>query len=187
MRSFGRPRVLVVDDEDRIRTASERALLRAGYDVAHSGSGVEAGGLVARESFDAVLLDVRMPGLDGPAALERFRQLDPDAPCVVMSAYADFDAVVALLRAGACEFLPKPFDATGIVAAVDRALATSHLQVDSALLAAAHTIFSSLDAAEITRRVLDVLRSLLQATPATLPPERAGEAAARIGALRDPV
>lgn len=168
MRSFGRPRVLVVDDEEKIRVACERALVRGGYDVVHSGGGEEAMALLERDSFDAVLLDVRMPGIDGPQLLSRFRRHDPDAPCIVMSAYADFDAVVELLRDGACEFVHKPFDATGIVAAIDRALTTTHLQVDSALLAATQTIFSSLDPDEIIRRVLGVVRSLLSATPAVI-------------------
>lgn len=168
MRSFGRPRVLVVDDEEKIRLACERALVRAGYEVTHSPGGEDALSLVERLSFDAVLLDVRMPGIDGPELLQRFRKHDPDAPCIVMSAYADFDAVVELLRNGAREFVHKPFDMHGIIAALDRALATTHLQVDSALLAATQTIFSSLDPDEIIRRVLNVLRSLVAASPSLI-------------------
>jgi len=144
LRSFGRPRVLVVDDEEKIRLACERALVRAGYEVTHSPGGEDALGLVERQSFDAVLLDVRMPGIDGPELLQRFRKHDPDAPCIVMSAYADFDAVVELLRNGAREFVHKPFDMHGIIAAIDRALATTHLQVDSALLAELPEIRASL-------------------------------------------
>ena len=184
MRSFGRPRVLVVDDEEKIRLACERALVRGGYDVVHSSGGQEALGLLERDSFDAVLLDVRMPGIDGPSLLARFRRSDPDAPCIVMSAYADFDAVVELLREGACEFVHKPFDATGIVAAIDRALATTHLQVDSALLAATQTIFSSLDPDEIIRRVLGVLRSLLGGVPAAIVTSGDGASAHRLAEER---
>src|SRR5262249_23972496 len=112
---------------------------------------------------------------------------DPDAPCLVMSAYADFDAIVELLRQGAREFVHKPFDGPAIVAAVDRALATSHLQVDSALLAATQTIFSSLDPGEIIRRVLGVLRSLLSATAAAVVADGDGALAHRLGPDADSV
>jgi signal transduction histidine kinase/CheY-like chemotaxis protein len=181
MRAFGRPRILVVDDEQKIRQACERALVRGGYDVVKAAGGEDALALLERESFDAVLVDVRMPGIDGPELLARCRRHDPDAPCVIMSAYADFDAVVELLRQGAREFVHKPFDANGLVTAVDRALATTHLQVDSALLAATQTIFSSLDSTETLRRVLGVVKTLVRATPAAFVMTEGGAVVHRLG------
>jgi signal transduction histidine kinase/CheY-like chemotaxis protein len=160
--------VLIVDDEETVRLVCERSLTRAGYQPSVFASGREAIAAARRESFDVLVLDVRMPDLDGPRVLAELRGLDPDAPCLVISGYADFDAAVELLRQGANDFLRKPFDVNDLVAAVDRILASTHLKVDSALLAATQTIFSSLDAEAIIKRVLGVMRSLLHATPAVL-------------------
>jgi two-component system, NtrC family, sensor kinase len=186
----------------------ERALTRAGYEVHAVGSGVDAIAAAERESFDVFVLDVRMPDLEGPRVLQKLRALDPDAPCLVVSGYADFDAAVELMRLGASDFLRKPFDVASLVAAADRILASTHLKVDSALLAATQSIFHSLDADEIIRRVLGVVRSLLRASPAvvvlgenggqrvhhlspkgtvTTPPELRLPALARIAEGRDPV
>jgi signal transduction histidine kinase len=166
MRAPGRPRVLVCDDEETVRLICERALARAGLEPRVFGSGRAALEAAGRETFDAFVLDVRMPGIDGPRLLEELRTEDPDTPCLVISGYADFDAAVALLRGGATDFLRKPFDVADLVAGVRRALERRRLQVDSVLLAATPTIFSSLDAQTIVVRVLEVVRSLLRATPA---------------------
>jgi two-component system NtrC family sensor kinase len=164
MRSYGRPSVLIVDDEETVRAVCKRALTKAGYEPVAVATGREALAAVQRDSFDVFMIDVRMPDLDGPRLLSLLREHDPDTPCLVISGYADFDAAVACLRYGASDFVRKPFDIGTMVMAVDRVLASTHLKVDSALLAATQTIFSSLDSREITGRVLSVVRSLLKAS-----------------------
>jgi len=168
MRSYGRPSVLIVDDEETVRSVCTRALTKAGYEPIGVATGQEALAAVKRESFDVFMIDVRMPDLDGPRVLSILREHDPDTPCLVLSAYADFDAAVACMRHGASDFIRKPFDISSMVMAVDRALASTHLKVDSALLAATQTIFSSLDSREIMGRVLSVMRTLLKAEGAAL-------------------
>src|SRR6185295_11864911 len=145
MRSFGRPRVLVCDDEESVRDMCSRVMLHAGYDAFLVANGDAAVQAVRRESFDVALVDMRMPGMDGVAVLKAFREHDPDLPCVVISGYSAFDDAVECIRHGAVDFLKKPFDLETVVRAIDRAHASTHLKVDSALLAATQSIFSSLD------------------------------------------
>ncbi len=168
MRSYGRPSVLIVDDEETVRAVCIRALTKAGYEPVAVGTGQQALTAIQRDSFDVFMLDVRMPDLDGPRLLSLLREHDPDTPCLVISGYADFDAAVDCLRHGATDFIRKPFDIATMVMAVDRVLASTHLKVDSALLAATQTIFSSLDSREIMARVLSVVRSLLKASDAAI-------------------
>jgi len=168
MRSFGRPRVLVCDDEDTVREICARALRSAGYEMIATSSGGEAIAMARLGSFDVALVDVRLPDFDGPEVIARLHERDVDLPCVVMSAYASFDDAVKCLHHGAVDFVRKPFDLDTLVRAIDRAIATTHLKADSAVLAATRSIFALLDAREIGRRVLEVARSTLNASRASI-------------------
>jgi two-component system, NtrC family, sensor kinase len=168
MRSFGRPRVLVCDDEETVRAVCARALLSAGYDMIPAATGLEAIERARSGSFDAALVDVRLPDFDGPDVIARLHERDVDLPCVVMSGFASFDDAVKCLNHGAVGFVRKPFDLEGLVRAIDRAIATTHLKADSALLAATRSIFALLDAREIARRVLELARTTLHASQASI-------------------
>lgn len=166
MRSFGRPRVLVVDDEASVCLLCERALTNAGYLAETVQDGTQAIEAVRRGSFDVVTLDVRMPGMNGPEVLAVLREVDPDVPCVVISGYSSFEDAIECLRKGAVDFVRKPFDIETLVRAADRALTSTHLRADSALLAVTQSIFSSLSATELVPRLLRVVRSFLSADEA---------------------
>jgi C4-dicarboxylate-specific signal transduction histidine kinase/FixJ family two-component response regulator len=168
MRSYGRPRVLVCDDEETVREICARALRSAGYDMIATASGGEAIAVARLGSFDVALVDVRLPDFDGPEVIARLHERDVDLPCVVMSAYASFDDAVKCLHHGAVDFVRKPFDLDTLVRAIDRAIATTHLKADSAVLAATRSIFALLDAREIGRRVLEVARTTLNASRASI-------------------
>lgn len=168
MKSFGRARVLVCDDESTVRMVCERALSQAGYDAVAVATGLEAINAAKHESFDCILLDVRLPDMDGPEVLAALRETDPDAPCLVISGYSAFEDAIRCLRQGAADFVRKPFDLDTIVRAVDRVMQSSHLKVDAALLAASQSIFSSLEPREVAGRVLKLVLSHLRADEATL-------------------
>ncbi len=142
--------------------------MQAGYDVVAVGTGLEAVAAAKRDTFDVIVLDVRLPDMDGPEVLAALRDSDPDAPCLVISGHSAFEDAIRCLRNGATDYVRKPFDLETVVRAVDRVLASTHLKVDAALLAASQSIFSSLDAPEISRRVLRVIRSLLRADEASI-------------------
>ncbi|MBY0526136.1 MAG: sigma-54 dependent transcriptional regulator [Gemmataceae bacterium] len=119
------PHILIVDDEEAVCWVLRRACEQAGYSVAAAGSAEAAFEQARRQQPDAIILDVRLPGLDGIAALPRLRALAGNAPVIVMTAFADLHTAVRAVQAGACEYLPKPFDLTQALEAVARALRMS--------------------------------------------------------------
>ncbi|WP_337174185.1 sigma-54 dependent transcriptional regulator [Paludisphaera sp.] len=115
-------RVLIVDDEASICWAFGEYLGDLGHDVAVASSAEE--GLDAARSgpFDAVVLDVRLPGMDGLTAMPAFRERIGDAPIIVITAFGSLDTAVRAMEAGAFDYLVKPFDLDEAGAVVRRAL-----------------------------------------------------------------
>jgi len=102
-------RILVVDDEPPVRTALERALRLAGYDVALAGGGEQALREVAAAAPDAIVLDVLMPGVDGLEVCRRIRSAGDTTPILMLTARDAVSDRVAGLDAGADDYLVKPF------------------------------------------------------------------------------
>ena len=103
-------RILVADDEDSLRWVLEKGLRRVGYDVTAVADGEAAVRAFEQEPFDLVLLDVKMPGIDGLTALERLRAVRPDAYVVIMTAHGTMDTAIKAMQRGAYDYLTKPFD-----------------------------------------------------------------------------
>ena len=116
-------RILIVDDEPAIGWSLREMLSDEGHAVELAASVEE--GLETCERFapDAMLLDVRLPGRDGLAALPEFRAIVPEAPVVVMTAFGDLDTAVRAVHAGAFDYLVKPFDLDRVARVVAHALA----------------------------------------------------------------
>jgi two-component system nitrogen regulation response regulator GlnG len=117
--------VHVVDDEQAVCWALERALTREGYEVAVAASAEEEFALAARQRPDVILLDVRLPGLDGLSALGRLRELTHDAPVIIVTAFGNLATAVRAVEGGAFDYLAKPFDLGQALEAVARALQTA--------------------------------------------------------------
>ena len=101
-------RLLLVEDDERIRAAMRMALEREGHRVAEAASGEEAMRVFAREPADVVLVDLMLPGIDGFEVCRTLRR-SSDVPIIVVTARADSHDVVAGLEAGADDYLTKPF------------------------------------------------------------------------------
>ncbi len=114
--------ILIVDDEEAVCWSLHRALTREGYSVAVAASVESAFKLVNQQRPDVIVLDVRLPGLDGLSALPRFHQLAPDAAAIVVTAFGDLPTAVRAVEEGAFDYLPKPFDLSQALDAVGRAL-----------------------------------------------------------------
>src|ERR671936_234342 len=110
--------VLVVDDEEIMRDVLETLLSSEGYRVDLAKTGEEGLDAYTRRSYDAVLLDVSMPGIGGLRALEEFLKLDGDAIVVMITAYATFDTAIAAWEKGAFGCIRKPFQNEHIAATV---------------------------------------------------------------------
>lgn len=112
--------ILVVEDDPSLREAVCDTLLLAGKTVVSAPGGHEAMALLAGQSVSLVVSDVRMMPMDGIALLKEIRSQWPHLPVVLMTAYADVDRAVEAMRAGACDFLLKPFEPAALLAHIEK-------------------------------------------------------------------
>jgi DNA-binding NtrC family response regulator len=123
-------RILVVDDEALARASLAALLGREGYDVVVAGDGLQAEGLARARSFDLVLLDLRLPGMDGLSLLRRWRDL-PDAPAVIlMTAYGDSETAIEAMKDGAFDYITKPINYAEFQVLIRRALEHRQLRAE---------------------------------------------------------
>ncbi len=123
-------KVLVVDDEPDMRWLLAGVLRAEGFDVAAAEDGQAALEQISRHSPDVILLDLKMPVLDGIQVLERTKAMDPQLPVVIVTAYADLPSAVQAMRLGAYDYLTKPFEHDEIVFTVRRALEKRELEAE---------------------------------------------------------
>ncbi len=115
-------RILLVDDHKNIRILLNELLNGIGYRVLQAENGKEAMGLVEVGPIDLVMTDLKMPEMDGIELTRAIRRIRPDLPIIVYSAHRFIDTAPAALKAGANEYLAKPFLRTKIEQAVARLL-----------------------------------------------------------------
>jgi two-component system, NtrC family, nitrogen regulation response regulator GlnG len=120
--------ILVVDDEEAVCWSLERALKGEGHKVAVAASAETAFDLAKKQRPDAVVLDVRLPGLDGLSAMSRLRRLTHDAPTIVVTAFGNLGTAVRAVEEGAFDYLTKPFDLHHALETIKRALQRRALQ-----------------------------------------------------------
>jgi DNA-binding NtrC family response regulator len=125
MTSAAPPKILVVDDEINICRSVEKILVKVGIRVRTALNGQEALSLLAAETFDAVLTDLKMSRLGGMEVLQRAKEIDPRMPVIVMTGYASVSSAVEVMKLGAVDYLPKPFTPDEIRAVVRQALAAA--------------------------------------------------------------
>jgi two-component system response regulator PilR (NtrC family) len=101
--------ILVVDDEEIMREVLEALLTREGYDVKLAASGHEGLEIARGMPFDAAIVDVMMPGIDGIATLEELRRLDEDLAVIMITAFASVETAIAAMKRGAFDYITKPF------------------------------------------------------------------------------
>jgi len=111
-------RILVVEDEARIRNFLCRALANCGYDVSSASDGSAALELLEREAYDLVLLDLLLPGVDGFYVLRRLAEIRPSQEVLVLSALSDIESKVRCFELGAGDYVTKPFSFAELVARV---------------------------------------------------------------------
>lgn len=150
--------ILVVDDEHFFRRVIADPLRLTGYKVLEVADAAEVPGLLGRHQVTAVLTDLEMPGISGLELLGQLRNLDPDLPVAVISAHSDFFLAQEALRAGAFDYLLKPFTDKELLASVNRLVEAGRMRK------AAH-----INQAEAERRLIDLvlLRELAETASGT--------------------
>ncbi|KZY31004.1 MULTISPECIES: nitrogen regulation protein NR(I) [unclassified Oleiphilus] len=128
-----KPLVWIIDDDRSIRWVLEKALAKEDYELRSFESGEGVVERLSSESPDAIISDIRMPGIDGLALLEKIQANNlhrgvPAVPVIIMTAHSDLDSAVSSYQSGAFDYLPKPFDLDDAVALIKRAIAHSQEQ-----------------------------------------------------------
>ncbi len=121
-------KILIVDDERLIRQSLEKALAGQGYAVFSAENGKTALHLLEEESPDLVLLDLKLPDINGIEVLKRLRELDKNLPVLLITAYGSIDTAIQAIRLGAYDYITKPFDLEAILLPVNNALEASRLK-----------------------------------------------------------
>jgi len=121
--------VLVIEDEEKLRRVVELQLKTAGYDVEQAGSAEEAMKLADRA--DVILTDLRLPGMSGLEMLQQLRSEDSHKPVIVMTAFGSIETAVEAMKAGAVDFLPKPFSLDHLMTVVNKALEVRSLREEN--------------------------------------------------------
>jgi len=103
-------KILIVDDDEGLIHFLRRFFAKEGYDVRDCGNGQAALDLIAGEPFDLILLDYKMPGLNGLDTLREVRRSQVKTPVIIMTAYGTTDTAIEAMKLGAYDYLPKPFD-----------------------------------------------------------------------------
>jgi DNA-binding NtrC family response regulator len=111
-------KILVIDDETIVRTSCERTLTPEGYEVISVSGGQEGIEYLQNQSFGLVLLDLKMPDIDGIEVLTRIKKEWPDTKVIMITGYSTVDTAVQALRYGAYNFIEKPFTPDSLLNAV---------------------------------------------------------------------
>ena len=126
--------LLIVDDELPQLQALSSTLMEAGYSVKEVSSPIDALNALDRGKYDLMLTDLQMPGMDGIAMLKEARSRDEDLMVIVMTGHGTIDIAVEAMKAGAVDFILKPFKLKEIIPLIERALSLRRLRLENAEL-----------------------------------------------------
>ena len=135
-----RKKILLVDDSETSLLMSRMILSKANYDIVVAKNGADGVDRAVAERPDLVLLDLRLPDINGIEVLKRVREIDKNLPVLIFTAYGSIDTAIAAIRLGAYDYLNKPFDLDTMLLSVRQALEASHLKKEVAFLRTRETV-----------------------------------------------
>ncbi len=115
-------KILVIDDEDIVRTSCSRTLVPEGYEVSLAKNGVEGLKMAGEDRFDLVLTDLKMPDIDGIEVLRILKGKWPETQVIIVTGYQTVDTAVKAIKLGAYDYIEKPFTPDALISAVSGAL-----------------------------------------------------------------
>lgn len=116
-------KILVIDDEDIVRTSCSRTLVPEGYEVSLARNGAEGLKMAAEDRFDLVLTDLKMPDMDGIEVLRSIKGKWPETQVIIVTGYQTVDTAVKAIKLGAYDYIEKPFTPDALISAVAEAMA----------------------------------------------------------------
>jgi len=121
----GKNKILVVDDEEALRTVLSAELEGEGYQVSTAADGEEAIKIIGSQQFHLILLDIKMPNVDGFEVLKHVKQHQPATKVIMLTGFADLKNAIESKKLGAEDFVSKPYDLVDLLTTVERVLGTS--------------------------------------------------------------
>ena len=118
-------KILVVDDEEALRTVLSTELEGEGYQVSTAGDGEEAIKILGSQQFHLILLDIKMPNVDGFEVLKFVKQKQPSTKVIMLTGFADLKNAIESKKLGAEDCVSKPYDLVDLLTTVERVLGTS--------------------------------------------------------------
>jgi len=115
-------KILVVDDEEPLRIVLSAELEGEGYQVTNAGDGQEAINILATTEYDLILLDIKMPNVDGFEVLKYVKEHSPKTKVVMLTGFADLKNAIESKKLGAEDFVSKPYDLVDLLTTVERVL-----------------------------------------------------------------
>jgi DNA-binding NtrC family response regulator len=115
-------RILICDDESSLRTILSSELSGAGYDVATAADGEEGVTEIKNRRFDLVLLDIKMPKMDGFEVLKYIKKEQPEVKVIMLTGFADLKNAIESKKYGAEDFVSKPYDLVDLLTTIERVL-----------------------------------------------------------------
>jgi DNA-binding NtrC family response regulator len=117
-----RPRILIMEDEPSLAEGLKMVLSEQGYRVSVADAGLRALGTLTERDYDLMVMDLRLPDMDGMEVLRLIKETKPETEVIVMTGYASVGSAVESMKLGARDYLPKPFTEDELKAAVEKAL-----------------------------------------------------------------
>jgi len=156
--------ILVIDDEEAIRDACSQVLKKEGYSVKTAEDGVEGLRLFRTEFFHAVLLDLKLPGMDGMEILSLIKEEQPKTQVIIITGFASIDSAVEAMQRGASDYLPKPFTPEQLRLITEKALDSRKILIENIYLREElkkHIPFDMvIGKSKIMEKVLDVVKRI---------------------------
>ncbi|HAK87739.1 MAG: hypothetical protein A2X55_09460 [Nitrospirae bacterium GWB2_47_37] len=155
-------KILIVDDEEIVRFALSEKLEENGFSVLKAFDGRNAVDVFGREAVDAVLLDLRMPGMNGIETMHELKRLDPDVPIIIVTAYGDIPTAVQAIKLGAYDFIEKPPPISKLIVTLQRA--TEKLELERKVKRLDTTFETSLELlmgrSKVMKRVIEQIKQV---------------------------
>lgn len=123
-------KVLLVDDEQEFLEIMSERMKDRGMDVSTAGTAEQALSLIEKETFDAIVMDFQMPGMDGISALKAMKNLKPELQIILLTGYATVEKTVEAMKVGATDFVEKPADLEKLSEKIKKAKAEKMLLVE---------------------------------------------------------
>lgn len=122
-----KPSILIVDDDEVMQETLSDVLRRRGYEIFSVGSGNDALSVMKKSVIDLILLDMRLPDVNGLEVLKKIKELDTEILVIIMTAYSDVETAVTAMKSGAYHYINKPFELEELKLLIEKGLETKSL------------------------------------------------------------